>query len=241
MSAKNFSSSQRRIILARDNYTCAYCGESATEVDHVNPRANGGRATLDNGVAVCESCNRRKWANLDITQLARGFFVASLPKWPSTLSLADQAESTPGRRSARSSASISGPIRKRRGPAVRHTDKQSIGAIQSVAVRPLPAVISAPRRPSRIVFTGASLKFPNNLVVLRQMHNLSQDQLARKVGIPRTRLSFLESGRNLPTWNALCKFMEIWEVSLAEIYPNPKVRELIAIFPEQTPQEQSRS
>ncbi len=79
-----------------------------------------------------------------------------------------------------------------------------------------------------LTYSNWVLKFPNNLVALRQGAGMTQDRLAQKVGIPRTRLSFLESGRELPTWAVACKFMEVWEVSLAEIYPSPKVRELIA-------------
>ena len=33
---------QRLRVLARDGYTCTYCGEVATEVDHVIPRKVGG-------------------------------------------------------------------------------------------------------------------------------------------------------------------------------------------------------
>jgi len=33
---------QRLIVLRRDCHICAYCGEAANEVDHVQPRVQGG-------------------------------------------------------------------------------------------------------------------------------------------------------------------------------------------------------
>lgn len=50
----------RRGILARDNYNCVYCGNPATTIDHVIPRAVGGKSTFDNCVAACLSCNGKK-------------------------------------------------------------------------------------------------------------------------------------------------------------------------------------
>ena len=45
-------------ILARDAYTCAYCGApDANEVDHVWPKSKGGEDTWDNLVACCRKCN----------------------------------------------------------------------------------------------------------------------------------------------------------------------------------------
>lgn len=48
-------------VLARDRYSCAYCGNPATTVDHVLPRSRGGHATSYlNTVACCTRCNSRK-------------------------------------------------------------------------------------------------------------------------------------------------------------------------------------
>jgi hypothetical protein len=44
-------------VLRRDNYTCAYCGRTGTTIDHVLPRAQGGKSTWDNLVAACQPCN----------------------------------------------------------------------------------------------------------------------------------------------------------------------------------------
>ena len=53
---------QRLRVLSRDGYTCAYCGQDATEVDHIIPRAKGGGHELENLVACCKTCNGRKGA-----------------------------------------------------------------------------------------------------------------------------------------------------------------------------------
>ena len=54
----------RRTVMARDNYTCQYCGaqpgKTQLTIDHVVPRSKGGGTTWDNVVAACGPCNRRK-------------------------------------------------------------------------------------------------------------------------------------------------------------------------------------
>lgn len=50
----------RQRVLARDGYTCRYCGAPANEVDHIIGRAKGGSDTEDNAVACCRRCNQEK-------------------------------------------------------------------------------------------------------------------------------------------------------------------------------------
>jgi 5-methylcytosine-specific restriction endonuclease McrA len=47
-------------VLRRDHYQCAYCGRTATTVDHVTPSSRGGANTWQNTVAACGGCNQRK-------------------------------------------------------------------------------------------------------------------------------------------------------------------------------------
>lgn len=51
-------------ILTRDGYKCRYCGASAQEttlhIDHVLPRAMGGRDDAANLVTACQPCNSGK-------------------------------------------------------------------------------------------------------------------------------------------------------------------------------------
>jgi len=54
----------RLSIFTRDRYTCQYCGakppRSQLNLDHVIPRALGGRTSWENVVCSCVDCNRRK-------------------------------------------------------------------------------------------------------------------------------------------------------------------------------------
>jgi 5-methylcytosine-specific restriction endonuclease McrA len=54
----------RRTVLARDMYTCQYCGaqpgRADLTIDHIVPRSRGGATTWENVAAACGPCNRRK-------------------------------------------------------------------------------------------------------------------------------------------------------------------------------------
>ena len=51
----------RRQVLERDGYRCQYCGSDIhLEIDHLTPRARGGKDTMRNLVAACYDCNRAK-------------------------------------------------------------------------------------------------------------------------------------------------------------------------------------
>lgn len=50
----------RQRVMARDNFTCHYCGGRATEVDHWTPASRGGLTVEWNLVAACGPCNRSK-------------------------------------------------------------------------------------------------------------------------------------------------------------------------------------
>jgi 5-methylcytosine-specific restriction endonuclease McrA len=54
----------RRTVLARDHYTCQYCGiqpgRANLTIDHVLPRSRGGESRWENVVTACGPCNRRK-------------------------------------------------------------------------------------------------------------------------------------------------------------------------------------
>jgi 5-methylcytosine-specific restriction endonuclease McrA len=50
----------RRGVLRRDNHLCAYCGKTASTIDHVLPRSRGGGDTWENLVACCLKCNNAK-------------------------------------------------------------------------------------------------------------------------------------------------------------------------------------
>lgn len=55
----------RFMILERDQFRCTYCGRSpdtgaTLQIDHVNPRANGGTWELTNLTTACRECNLGK-------------------------------------------------------------------------------------------------------------------------------------------------------------------------------------
>jgi 5-methylcytosine-specific restriction endonuclease McrA len=54
----------RRTVLARDHYTCQYCGaqpgRANLTIDHVLPRSRGGESRWENVITACGPCNRRK-------------------------------------------------------------------------------------------------------------------------------------------------------------------------------------
>lgn len=70
-------------IFARDDFTCQYCAKrgprSELNLDHVIPRALGGRSTWDNVVCSCLDCNRRKGGR---TPRQAGMKLATRPAKP---------------------------------------------------------------------------------------------------------------------------------------------------------------
>ncbi|MEM7475744.1 MAG: HNH endonuclease [Planctomycetota bacterium] len=54
----------RKSVFARDDHQCQYCGQkrplSQLSLDHVVPRAHGGKTTWENIVCCCLPCNSRK-------------------------------------------------------------------------------------------------------------------------------------------------------------------------------------
>ena len=50
----------RRGVLRRDSHHCAYCGKTASTIDHVLPRSRGGADSWENLVACCLRCNNVK-------------------------------------------------------------------------------------------------------------------------------------------------------------------------------------
>lgn len=59
----------KRVLFARDNYTCQYCGKHERDlrgkrnrltVDHIKPKSQGGPNHWENVVVACYYCNIRK-------------------------------------------------------------------------------------------------------------------------------------------------------------------------------------
>jgi 5-methylcytosine-specific restriction endonuclease McrA len=80
----------RLVVLRRDGYLCAYCGNPANTVDHIVARVRGGSDNMDNLVAACARCNsskrdKRKPFFLSPSSTPPAFIDISLPETQSTI------------------------------------------------------------------------------------------------------------------------------------------------------------
>lgn len=74
-------------VFLRDRYQCQYCGVqcgfgenmSPPELEHVNPRKNGGYSTFENTVTSCQSCNARK-GHLSLDEFSKRYGLRLLRK-----------------------------------------------------------------------------------------------------------------------------------------------------------------
>ena len=76
---RNFTPSQRRAILKRDNFQCVLCGKGKRHgvelhVDHIMPKELGGYATLENGQTLCSQHNMLK-KSLKQTETGKKMFI----------------------------------------------------------------------------------------------------------------------------------------------------------------------
>ena len=74
----------RRNLIERDNYICQYCGlkNMPLTIDHIVPKARGGKDSWDNLVAACRSCNQKKGNK---TPSDAGMSLRKKPKPPNRL------------------------------------------------------------------------------------------------------------------------------------------------------------
>ncbi len=84
----------RRHVYMRDAYTCQYCsakpGVKDLNLDHVVPRAAGGRSTWENLVTSCRPCNLRKGRTRLEDSGMRLLKRPVRPSWSMALTLAAQ-------------------------------------------------------------------------------------------------------------------------------------------------------
>ena len=78
-------------VFTRDKYTCQYCGDrpprAGLNLDHVVPRALGGKTTWENVVACCVECNRRKGGRTPQQARLRLQRRPARPRWTPLLGL----------------------------------------------------------------------------------------------------------------------------------------------------------
>ena len=79
-------------IFSRDGFTCQYCDRRPVRVelnlDHVTPRAQGGRTTWENVVCCCIACNRRKGGRTPEQAGLRLRRKPARPRWTPLMSVA---------------------------------------------------------------------------------------------------------------------------------------------------------
>ena len=72
-------------IMTRDRFQCQYCGKrpnrSDLNLDHVVPRALGGRTTWENVVTSCVDCNRRKGGRTPVQAGVALVKKPARPRW----------------------------------------------------------------------------------------------------------------------------------------------------------------
>lgn len=80
---KNKIKFSRKNLFERDKWTCQYCGKkpvkSELNLDHIIPKALGGKTTWENIVASCFKCNTKKGVKT-LNQL--GWKLKKVPKKP---------------------------------------------------------------------------------------------------------------------------------------------------------------
>ena len=85
----------RLTILARDGYTCHYCGQTAITVDHILPIKKHPDLAMnaDNCVASCKPCNSAKGSRSEGVFLQRGFTPPVFPTFLSPMRSTIQQDS----------------------------------------------------------------------------------------------------------------------------------------------------
>jgi 5-methylcytosine-specific restriction endonuclease McrA len=82
----------RRNVYMRDDFTCQYCGvrmaSRELNLDHVVPRALGGKATWENLVTSCRRCNFEKGSATPEGAGMRLLRLPSRPSWSTAAALA---------------------------------------------------------------------------------------------------------------------------------------------------------
>ncbi|MAE94814.1 MAG: HNH endonuclease [Planctomycetota bacterium] len=78
-------------LMARDNFQCQYCGlrpsRGELNLDHVVPRALGGRSTWENVVTSCVDCNRRKGGRTPRQAHMKLRSLPERPRWTPLMNL----------------------------------------------------------------------------------------------------------------------------------------------------------
>ena len=71
----------------------------------------------------------------------------------------------------------------------------------------------------KVKINDKDLKLARNLQKVRKEKNLTQEQLAEKVGVSLTYIGYLELGYNIPNMHMLQKIAEVLGVKVKDLIP----------------------
>lgn len=92
-------------------------------------------------------------------------------------------------------------------------------------VREEPEPIAAlPATPARVPFEVIDWRIGVTLTELRKVRNISQRQLAARMGCPRTYVSKIENGKATPTITSLARFAQALGVTISAFICDPSMR-----------------
>lgn len=66
--------------------------------------------------------------------------------------------------------------------------------------------------------TGLVVTMKNNLKIQRAIHNLTQEQLAQKVGVTRQTIIAIEANQYLPSLGLAFKLAKLFNVTIEDIF-----------------------
>lgn len=82
----------------------------------------------------------------------------------------------------------------------------------------------ADKETSSVVAKELSKHLASNIITLRKKQNYSQMELSKKAGIPRSTLTYMESGESNPSLTNLVKISAALHVSVEELISQPQSR-----------------
>jgi transcriptional regulator with XRE-family HTH domain len=96
-----------------------------------------------------------------------------------------------------------------------------------------------PAQPAQPWGVQATERFGENLLRIRQARKLSQESLARRAGLHRTQISFLENGRRQAGLEAVTRLAGALEVSTESLFEgirwDPRAGEFVVEDPPELP------
>lgn len=78
--------------------------------------------------------------------------------------------------------------------------------------------VAAMRNKNNLILDNERQPFGNKLKVFRAMHDLTQEQLAEKIGVSRQTVIAIESDKYLPSLGLAFKIARLFKVKIEDIF-----------------------